>query len=71
MMLPPSIQVCPVELPGRGRRQSDTPINDVVEIAEMLARTLPLEVPGPSGLKLLGFSSSFLSAETAFGVPVL
>eukprot|EP00884_Botryococcus_braunii_P010404 jgi/Botrbrau1/19365/Bobra.0471s0002.1 len=43
MMLPPGIQVCPVELPGRGRRQADVAVNDVVEIAETLAHTLPLE----------------------------
>jgi hypothetical protein len=44
MMLPPSIQVCPVEFPGRGRRQADTPIYDVAELAELLAHSLPLQV---------------------------
>ena len=42
-MLPASIQVCPVELPGRGRRQSDTPINDVAVLADALADSLPLQ----------------------------
>ena len=43
MMLPASIQVCPVELPGRGRRQADTPINDVAILADTLADSLPLQ----------------------------
>ena len=41
-MLPASVQVCPVELPGRGRREGETAINDVRELAKVLARSLPL-----------------------------
>ena len=41
-MLPASIQVCPVELPGRGRRGGETAIDDVRELANVLARSLPL-----------------------------
>ena len=40
-MLPASIQVCPVEIPGRGRREGE-PVSDVKELARLLARSLPL-----------------------------
>lgn len=43
-MLPPSIQVCPVEIPGRGRLQGKAPIHDVCDLASMLAQSLPLWV---------------------------
>jgi hypothetical protein len=43
-MLPASIQVCPVELPGRGRRQAEPAINDVAKLADVLADALPLQV---------------------------
>ena len=43
-MLPASIQVCPVELPGRGRRQGEAAINDVARLADVLADSLPLQV---------------------------
>ena len=42
MMLPASIQVCPVELPGRGRREGEEGISDVRSLARALARHLPL-----------------------------
>ena len=41
-MLPASVQLCPVELPGRGRRQSEPAISDSRELARVLARSLPL-----------------------------
>jgi hypothetical protein len=44
MMLPASMQVCPVELPGRGRREGETGINNVAELAALLAHSLPLQV---------------------------
>lgn len=44
MMLPASIQVCPVELPGRGRREGERGINNVAELAALLAHSLPLQV---------------------------
>lgn len=44
MMMPPSIQVCPVEIPGRGRRDRDAPLTDVANLAKALARALPLQV---------------------------
>ena len=43
-MLPPSIQVCPVEIPGRGRRSQEPGITDVLALAEQLASALPLQV---------------------------
>ena len=42
-MLPASIQVCPVEIPGRGRRSSETSIDDVHLLADALAASLPLQ----------------------------
>jgi surfactin synthase thioesterase subunit len=42
-MLPASVQVCPVELPGRGRREGEMAINDVHELARLLANSLPLK----------------------------
>lgn len=41
-MLPASVQVCPVEVPGRGRRESEPAINNVRDLARLLARGLPL-----------------------------
>lgn len=43
-MLPASIQVCPIELPGRGRRRDETGIADVAILADALAESLPLQV---------------------------
>lgn len=43
MMLPASIQVCPVEIPGRGRREGEPAISTVGELATMLAHSLPLQ----------------------------
>ena len=43
MMLPASIQVCPVEIPGRGRRANEAAINDVHRLADLLATSLPLQ----------------------------
>jgi hypothetical protein len=44
MMLPASIQVCPIEIPGRGRRSSEPAIDDVHQLADALAASLPLQV---------------------------
>ena len=44
MMLPASIQVCPVEIPGRGRREGEQSINSIAELAEKLALVLPFQV---------------------------
>ena len=44
MMLPASIQICPVEIPGRGRRSNEPAINDVHQLADLLASSLPLQV---------------------------
>ncbi len=41
-MLPASVQVCPVEIPGRGRRLGEPAHEDVVGLARALARSLPL-----------------------------
>ena len=43
-MLPPSVQVCPVEIPGRGRREGEPSINEISELANILAHSLPLQV---------------------------
>ena len=43
-MLPAAIQVCPIELPGRGRRRGEPPVNDVAVLADQLADALPLQV---------------------------
>ena len=43
-MMPPSIQVCPIEIPGRGRRGGEAAINDVQQLAKTLAHALPLQV---------------------------
>jgi len=41
-MLPASIQVCPVEIPGRGRREGEPAISDLRQLARLLAHSLPL-----------------------------
>lgn len=41
-MLPASVQICPVELPGRGRHGGEAAIENVQELARLLARSLPL-----------------------------
>lgn len=43
-MLPASIQVCPIELPGRGRRRGDQGIATVDQLADALVDGLPLQV---------------------------
>jgi len=43
MMLPASIQVCPVEIPGRGRREGEASLTTVDELARILAHSLPLQ----------------------------
>ena len=44
MMLPAAIQVCPIELPGRGRRQGEVGVCDIAVLARTLADVLPLHV---------------------------
>lgn len=41
-MLPASVQVCPVEIPGRGRREGEPAISDLKQLARLLAHSLPL-----------------------------
>ena len=43
-MLPACIQVCPIEIPGRGRKGGDKPIDSVSELADLLVLSLPLQV---------------------------
>ena len=43
-MLPAAIQVCPIEIPGRGRRSTEPGINNVHVLADALAASLPLQV---------------------------
>lgn len=42
-LLPPVIQVCPVEIPGRGRRGGEEPLRTVIELADELFKTLPFD----------------------------
>ena len=41
-MVPASVQICPVEIPGRGRRFGEPAISYVKQLARLLARSLPL-----------------------------
>ena len=41
-MVPASVQICPVEIPGRGRRFGEPSISDVKQLARLLARSLQL-----------------------------
>ena len=43
-LLPAGVQVCPVEIPGRGRLSAQAPLPDVASLAEALALGLPLQV---------------------------
>lgn len=43
-MLPASVQVCPVEIPGRGRRSREEAIDSVSKLADVLVESLPLQV---------------------------
>ena len=43
-LLPAGIQVCPVEIPGRGRLSAQEPLPDIATLAEQLALGLPLQV---------------------------
>ena len=43
-MLPASVQVCPVEIPGRGRRSREEAIDSVSKLADLLVESLPLQV---------------------------
>ena len=52
-MLPACIQVCPIEIPGRGRRSSELAISDVHQLADALAAHLPLQVIVNKGLHQL------------------
>ncbi|MBE9190298.1 thioesterase [Gloeocapsopsis crepidinum LEGE 06123] len=38
--LPPTLEVCPVELPGRGRRFTETPFNRLEPLVKAIARAL-------------------------------
>jgi len=49
-MMPPSIQVCPIEIPGRGRREQESPISNVADLAQALAHGLPLQAHSRSTL---------------------
>ena len=59
--LPPEIEVCPVELPGRGSRLSELPVNDLGRLVEIVAEELaphldqPFAFFGHSMGALLGF----------------
>ena len=60
-MMPPSIQVCPIEIPGRGRREGEPSINEISQLATALAHALPLQV------RLLSITSkvTFLTPQSS------
>lgn len=43
-MLPACIQVCPVEIPGRGGKMQEQPVTSVSALADMLVQGLALQV---------------------------
>lgn len=43
-LVPPSVQICPVEIPGRGRRFGEPAPADIDSLAETLLAALPLQV---------------------------
>jgi surfactin synthase thioesterase subunit len=45
--MPACIHVCPVEIPGRGRRSAETSLENVADFADILVDALPLQVPLP------------------------
>lgn len=56
-MLPASIQVCPVEIPGRGRREGEPAPESVASLAMLLAKSLPLNVSPQRRPPCLNFST--------------
>ncbi|KAK9841775.1 hypothetical protein WJX81_002144 [Elliptochloris bilobata] len=42
-LVPACIQVCPVEIPGRGRRECEPALTDAAKLARVLAHSLPLQ----------------------------
>ena len=58
-MMPPSIQVCPVEIPGRGRREQKAPFDSIATLANMLAHSLPLQVTPTNLLSIEGLNMLF------------
>lgn len=62
--LPPAIDVCPVELPGRGLRLGEPLITDMAAMAEHIAAAIA-ELPGNLPLALFGHS---MGARIAFEV---
>ena len=58
--MPACIQVCPVEIPGRGRREGEPALTDAAELARVLAHALPLQASHM--LHLLLFSSSLVAS---------
>lgn len=41
--LPATVQICPIELPGRGRRFEEKAVPDVKDLTVLLAKSLPLD----------------------------
>ncbi len=56
MLLPPSIQVCPVEIPGRGRREGEPAPSDAAALARCVG---PVEAAGRRGTACQG-AAAFL-----------
>jgi len=61
MMLPASIQVCPIELPGRGRRRGETGIATVAALADALADGLPLQVRSWNAILATSLAAVFIT----------
>ncbi|MCG7526457.1 alpha/beta fold hydrolase [Streptomyces sp. OfavH-34-F] len=67
-LLPPDIEIHPVELPGRGSRFHEAPEGDVERLADGLSRALAAELVATGGgpYALLGYSyGSILAFEIA------
>lgn len=67
-LLPAGVEVCPVELPGRGTRFDEPPVGDVERLAADLTRTVAGEITAAGGgpFALLGYSyGSILAFEIA------
>lgn len=67
-LLPGGVEVCPLELPGRGRRFREAPVDDVDRLSADLTRTVERELAAGGGgpFALLGYSyGSILAFEIA------
>ena len=43
MLIPSCIQICPVEIPGRGRRSSESSVASISQLVDLLVNSLPFD----------------------------